>query len=263
MTLRLMTYNIKTGGYDRHGDRLEAISAVISRERPDLLAVQELRNFGRHGKRRLHALADAVGMVPQLARSPLGQPVAMLVRPPLEIVRRGAFGWRLHHAAAAVTVRTRIGLLTMVSAHLNPFSPSRRRREAIWLAHRFRPSKGAVLIAGDLNGLDPGTDHTGTLARLPGVHRARHVDAEGLPDTRAVAAFGEAGFVDLWTTAGTGEPLTVPTTKGGGKEFSRMRLDYMFAAPQLAGLATGVHVVRGGETEYASDHYPVRADLSI
>jgi len=258
-----MTWNIKTGGYDRHGDRLGAISVVIGRERPDLLALQELRNFGRHGARRLRELSDAAGMVAHLARSPLGQPVAVLVRSPLEIVARDAFGWRLHHAVAAATVRTRIGLLTMVSAHLNPFSPSRRRREAIWLAHRFRPSKAAVLIAGDLNGLDPGTDHTETLERLPRVHRARHVDAGGVPDTRAVAAFGAAGLVDLWTTAGTGEPLTVPTTKGGGKEFSRMRLDYLFAAPQVARLASRVHVVRGGETEYASDHYPVRADLAI
>lgn len=263
MTMRIMTWNVKTGGYDRHGDRLQAITAVIARERPDLLALQELRNFGRHGGRRMTALADAVGMTPHLARSPLGQPVAMLVRPPLEIVRRASFGWRLHHAAAAVTVRTRIGLLTMVSAHLNPFSPPRRRREAIWLAHRFNPGKGAVLIAGDLNGLDPGTDHTAMLAALPGTHRRRHVGPDGVVDTRAVAAFSEAGLVDLWPAAGRGEPLTVPTTRGGGKEFSRMRLDYVFAAPQLASLATDVHVVRGDETEYASDHYPLRADLAI
>lgn len=263
MTMRIMTWNIKTGGYDRHGDRLTAIAAVISRERPDLLALQELRNFGRGGGRRMHVLADAVGMTPHLARSPLGQPVAVLVRPPLEIVRRASFGWRLHHAAAAVMVRTRIGPLTMVSAHLNPFSPPRRRREAIWLAHRFSPAKGAVLIAGDLNGLDPGTDHTETLAHLPGTHRKRHVGPDGVVDTRAVAAFTQAGLVDLWSVAGVGEPLTVPTTRGGGKEFSRMRLDYVFAAPQLASMASNTHVVRGDETEYASDHYPLRVDLTI
>jgi exodeoxyribonuclease-3 len=263
MTLRIMTWNIKTGGYDRHGDRLGAVAAVINRERPDLLAIQELRNFGPDGGRRMRALAEVVGMTPRLARSPLGQPVAMLVRSPLTITKSASFGWRLHHAAAAVTVPTRIGPLTMVSAHLNPFSPPRRRREAVWLAHRFRPGKGAVLIAGDLNGLDPGTDHTEMLARLPGTHRRRHANADGVVDTRAVAAFSEAGLVDLWTVAGVGEPLTVPTTQGGGKEFSRMRLDYFFAAPQLAPMASDVHVVRGDETEYASDHYPVRVDLAI
>ncbi|MET0418265.1 MAG: endonuclease/exonuclease/phosphatase family protein [Actinoplanes sp.] len=253
MTLRAMTWNIKTGGYDRKGDRLDAIAAVITRERPDVLALQELRN----GVRRLPLLADAVGMQPHLSRSLLGQPVAVLVRPPLTIRRRTSVTWRLHHAAAAVDV----GPLTMVSVHLNPFSPPRRRREAVWLTHRFR--RGPVLIAGDLNGLDPGTDHTETLARLPGIYHRRHVDAAGQVDTRGVEAFGKAGLVDLWTVAGSGNGLTVPTTRGGGNEFSRMRLDYAFASPELAKRAHDMRVVRGDETEYASDHYPVVVDLDL
>lgn len=260
MSMRLMTWNIKTGGYDRHGDRLPAIAEVITREQPHVLALQELRNFGVHGARRLHRLAAAVGMTPHLARSALGQPVAVLVRPYLEITRRVAVTWRLHHAAAAVTLP---GPLTVVSVHLNPFSPPRRRREAVWLAARFAPRRGPVLIAGDLNGLDPGTDHTETLARLPGIHHRRHVDDTGEVDTRAVDAFGRAGLVDLWKVAGSGPGLTVPTTKGGGKEFSRMRLDYVFASPSLATHVTATRVVRGDETEYASDHYPVVVDLDL
>jgi len=264
MTMRVMTWNIKTGGYDRFGDRLAAIIDVVERERPDVLALQELRNFGVRGGRRLHALAGAVGMTPHLARSALGQPVAVLVRPPLEITRRVAVTWRLHHAAAAVTVApTQAGPLTVVSAHLNPFSPPRRRREAVWLAARFGRRRGPVLIAGDLNGLDPGTDHTETLARLPGIHHRRHVDAAGVVDTRAVDAFGRAGLVDLWKATGSGPGLTVPTTKGGGKEFSRMRLDYVFAGPALAGRVLSMRAVRGDETEYASDHYPVLVDLDL
>jgi exodeoxyribonuclease-3 len=263
MTLRLMTWNIKTGGYDRHGDRLAAITAVVVRERPDVLALQELRNFDRNAGRRLHALAGAAGMVPHLARSLLGQPVAVLVSPKLEIIRRAAVIWRLHHAAAAVTVRTGSGPLTVVSVHLNPFSPPRRRREAVWLAARFGPGRGPVLVAGDLNGLDPDTDHAETLARLPGIHHRRHVDAGGVVDTRAVAAFGKAGLVDLWPVAGSGSGLTVPTTNGGGNEFSRMRLDYVLAGPDVAERVRGIRVVRGAETEYASDHYPLVADLDV
>ena len=61
--------------------------------------------------------------------------------------------------------------------------------------------------------------------------------------------------------AGSGPPLTVPTTKGGGREFSRMRLDYVLASPSLVEGASGMVVVRGDETEFASDHYPVRVEL--
>ncbi|MGK5678146.1 endonuclease/exonuclease/phosphatase family protein [Actinoplanes sp. URMC 104] len=257
--MRFMTWNIKTGG----GGRLDAIATVIRRERPDLLALQELRGFERDDDRILRELAEAVGMVPHLSRSLLGQPVAVLVRPPLEIADRATVRWRLHHAAAVVTVATGAGPLRVVSAHLNPFSPYRRMREAVWLAERYRPDRVPTVVAGDLNGLDPGTDHTGTLAPQPGFLRARHLAADGTADTRAVAAFLDRGYTDLWKLAGSGSPLTVPTTRGGGREFSRMRLDYVLASPAIAAGATGMVVVRGDETEFASDHYPVRVELSL
>jgi exodeoxyribonuclease-3 len=75
--------------------------------------------------------------------------------------------------------------------------------------------------------------------------------------------FGNAGLVDLWKVAGSGSGLTVPTLHGGGKEFSRMRLDYAFASPDLAGRVREMRVVRGDETEHASDHYPVVVDLDL
>ncbi|HET6478642.1 MAG TPA: endonuclease/exonuclease/phosphatase family protein [Actinoplanes sp.] len=255
--MRFMTWNIKTGGRGR----LDAITAVIRRERPDLLALQELRGFDRDDGRVLRELAEAVGMVPHLARSFLGQPVAVLVRPRLRIVDRAVVRWRLHHAAAIVTVATTAGPLRAVSTHLNPFSPYRRMREAVWLAARYGPSGHRTVIAGDLNGLDPGTDHTATLAPQPGFLRARHLAPDGTADTRAVGAFLDAGYVDLWRAAGSGSPLTVPTTRGGGREFSRMRLDYVLASPVVADGASDMVVVRGDETEFASDHYPVRVEL--
>ncbi|XVU23614.1 endonuclease/exonuclease/phosphatase family protein [Actinoplanes sp. CA-054009] len=251
--MRFMTWNIKTGG----GKRLPAIATVINRIRPDLLALQELRGF------KPSAFAESVGMVAHMSPSMFGQPVAVLVRPPLVIDSAAAVTWQLHHAAAVVRVPTSAGLLTVVSAHLNPFAPYRRMREAIWLAHRYRAHPGPTLIAGDLNGLNPGTDHTATLAPQPGFLRRRHLAADGTADTRAVGAFLEAGFVDLWDAAGSGNPLTVPTTNGGGREFSRMRLDYVLASPSLAGFAHDMTVIRGDETEYASDHYPVAVTLDL
>ena len=254
--MRFMTWNIKTGGRGR----LDAITTVIRREHPDLLALQELRGF-ENGP--LLEVAEAVGMVPHLSRSFLGQPVAVLVRPPLRIVDRAEVRWRLHHAAAVVTVATPARPVRVVSAHLNPFSPYRRMREARWLAARYRPDRQRTIIAGDLNGLDPGTDHTATLAPQAGFLRARHLAADGSADPRAVGAFLAAGYVDLWKVAGAGSPLTVPTTRGGGREFSRMRLDYVMASPALAEDASAMVVVRGDETEFASDHYPVRVELSL
>ena len=107
------------------------------------------------------------------------------------------------------------------------------------------------------------SDHTERLARLPGRYRRRHLAADGSADTRAIGAFADAGMVDLWTAAGRGDGLTAPTTRGGGAEFSGMRLDYLLATGPVARRVRAVRVVRGDETEYASDHYPVVADLDL
>lgn len=257
--MKFMTWNIKTGG----GTRLSAIVAVLHRERPDLLALQELRDFQRDDARRMREVADALGMTAHLAPSVFGQPVAILARPPLELSRAKSIRWQLHHAAAVATVGTGRGQLTVVSAHLNPFSPYRRLREARWLSARYASRKKLVVLAGDLNSLDPGTDHTRELAELRGVYRNRHRAPDGTADTRAMTAFAEAGLTDLWPVAGSGDGRTAPTTQGGGAEFSGMRLDYILASAPLAARAHDMRVVRGDETEFASDHYPVTATLDL
>ena len=193
-------------------------------------------------------------MVPHLARSVFGQPVAVLVRPPLRILRRDAVTWRLHHAAAAVS----IGDFTLVSTHLNPYSGDRRYREAVFLASRFR---SPVLLAGDLNSLDPHADHTAALAALGARYRARHLRPDGTADTRTIAALESRGLADLWRVAGSGAGETVPTSVGGA-EFGPMRLDYLLGSPSVAALVRSVRVLRDEETAYASDHYPVLAELS-
>jgi exodeoxyribonuclease III len=256
VSLRVITWNVRTGG---SGGRLDAIVALLERERPDLLALQELKDFDRRSGRRMREVAGALGMTATLAPSFTGQPVAVLVRAPLRVTSTSTVRLQLHHAAASVDV----GPLVLVSTHLNPFSPRRRLREARWLAHRFRDPR--TLLAGDLNSLDPGTAHTERLARLPDSYRRRHLASDGSADTRAMAAFAGAGFTDLWTTTGRGDGLTVPTTRGGGREFSNagMRLDYLLAGPALAPHATATRVLRGAEAEYASDHYPLSLDLDL
>jgi exodeoxyribonuclease-3 len=250
--MRLLTWNILNGGRDR----LDTIGTVIKRESPDLLALQELRGFDR---RRIATLADSLGMTAHLAPSVFGQPVAVLVRPPLRIDRGRSVTWRLHHAAAAVTV----GPLTVVSTHLNPMSGYRRYREATWLAARYR-RLGPVLIAGDLNACSPSDDTApaGLGFSAPSVGPgAGSGTAEGRSDPRAIRAFDRAGLLDLWRLAGSGAGYTVPTGGGVGDQFRPMRLDYVFGTPAVVPRVREVRVLRGGEIEYASDHYPVVVEL--
>ncbi|MEV4831470.1 endonuclease/exonuclease/phosphatase family protein [Micromonospora sp. NPDC049257] len=282
--LRMMTWNIRTGGRDRAGpDRRDLVCRVVTAQAPDVLAVQELRGFDRPEV--LAGFADRVGMRPHLARSCFGQPVAVLVRPPWRIRSAGPVRRPLHHAAQRVELATTAGPLTVFGTHLDPYTGLRRRIEAGWLARAVGRVPGELaLLAGDLNTLDPGTDHADRVARLPAAYRRRHLRRDGRTvDTRAVARLLAAGLVDLWTHAagppelprvgGPADPtraagpaevgLTAPTWHGGGVEFSGMRLDYLLGTPALAARLRDVHVVRGGDTEYASDHYPVVAELDL
>ncbi|MEV7623509.1 endonuclease/exonuclease/phosphatase family protein [Actinoplanes sp. NPDC089786] len=243
--MRVMTWNILVGGQDRLG----AILDVVRRERPDVLALQELKGWSA---KRVGEVAGELGMTAHLAPSVFGQPVAVLARTAL--TRTRSITWRLHHAAAVATV----GDLTVVSTHLNPFSPERRRREATWLAACFFRTRRKVLIAGDLNSLDPGTDHAEALAVIDQRYQRRHLTPAGTADTRAIRALLDAGFVDV----GRGIGATVPTARYREREFGEFRLDYLMASPPLARLTRYVSVRRDEVTDRASDHYPVVASFS-
>ncbi|MFD6566454.1 endonuclease/exonuclease/phosphatase family protein [Micromonospora profundi] len=265
--LRVLTWNIRTGGRDRGGpDRLDQVVAVAAGLAPDVLALQELRGFERGGL--MAEVAGRLGMTAHLARSCFGQPVAVLVRPPLRVLDAGTLRRPFHHAAARVVVATSAGPLTVLGAHLYPYSGGRRRMEVDWLVAAARRAPGSLtLVAGDLNSLDPIVDHTARLAGLSDLYRRRHLRrGGGAVDTRAVARLLAAGLVDLWPASADGAPeadgLTVPT-RFGGAEFAGMRLDYLFGTPELAARVRECRVVRGGAADTASDHYPLLAELAV
>ncbi|MFF5181242.1 endonuclease/exonuclease/phosphatase family protein [Micromonospora sp. NPDC000316] len=265
--LRVLTWNIRTGGRDG-GDpgRLDRVIEVVEEQAPDVLALQELRGFDRGGL--MAEVAGRLGMTPHLARSCFGQPVAVLVRPPLHVLDAGTLRRPFHHAAARVVVSTAAGPLTVLGTHLYPYSGGRRRMEVDWLVAAARRAPGPLaLLAGDLNSLDPGVDHTARLAGMPDLYRRRHLRRRGgAVDTRAIGRLLDAGLVDLWPAAANGAPeadgLTVPT-RFGGDEFAGMRLDYLFGTPALAGRIRGCRVIRGGAADTASDHYPLLAELAL
>ncbi len=265
-----MTYNIKTGGYDgSRGTRLDAIAEVIDSALPDVVALQELR--GDSGP----WLADRLGMRMVRARSSWGQPVAVLTGREWTVLSAGSVARPFHHAAARVELATLGGPLTVISAHLHPHWGWRRLHEARWLVNAVGSTRLA-LVLGDLNTLDPWTDHQDRLAALPPPYRVRHlrwrplgrpradrdVNTVARVDTRAVAALDAAGLVDVFRAVGDGQPETAPTALGGA-EFSGMRLDYLFATPALTDRLRSCHIVRTPAADRASDHYPVIAEIDI
>ncbi|NLU80385.1 endonuclease/exonuclease/phosphatase family protein [Micromonospora sp. HNM0581] len=253
--LRVMTWNIRTGGRDRRGsDRRGLVARVIARQRPDVLALQELGDLDVAG------FASGIGLRPHLARSWLGQPVALLVEPRWPVLAAAAVRRPFHHAAQRVVVGTDAGPLTVLGTHFDPYSGTRRLVEAGWVAAALRRSHhGLSLLAGDLNTLDPYSGHVGRVGRLPSAYRRRHLRFDGRTvETRAVARLLATGLVDLGASAGP----TVPTAVGGA-EFVDMRLDYLLGTAELAAHLVGIRVVRDPDTAHASDHYPLLAEFAL
>jgi exodeoxyribonuclease III len=252
--LRALTYNVKFGGAD---GRWPAILDVVRAADPDVVALQELRGFDQST---LEHAAAALGMRAFLAPSWFGQPVGVLAKRHYAVRETAALRFPFHHAAAIVSLTTDAGPLTVVSAHLCPYSGRRRYWEASRLRRLARHE--SVLIMGDLNTLEPGVDHADRLAALPEAYRRRHVRRGGAVDTRAISTLLDAGFVDV-ARALDRVGHTAPTRHGGGVEFHDMRLDYILATPALAERATTLTVLRGGPTEHTSDHYPVLVTFAI
>lgn len=261
-----MTYNIKNGGQDDFNwNRLTSIIRIIAAEGPDILVLQELMHAGLDGNRVLHRIENAVGMRAFLGTATTGQHVAVFIPRSARVTKSKTDTVNFHHATVEVTVETTGGPLTALGTHLCPHGGANRLGESQRLANAAKPDR-FVLLMGDLNSLDPWQDHEGRVQPLPPHYRARHLmpGSESAVDTRAVATLANAGFIDLFRQApGGGRDYTAPTERGGGDEFSRMRVDYILATPLLAALATRCYTSDQELCETASDHYPVLAELDL
>ena len=118
-------------------------------------------------------------------------------------------------------VPTAAGPVTVISTHLNPFSPYRRLREARWLAARYRPRAGT------------GADRRRPELARPG-HRPHRDGWPGCPsstgaatsartaraDTRAIAEFAGRRLHRPVAGRRGGRRAHRADHRGGGREFS-------------------------------------------
>jgi exodeoxyribonuclease-3 len=154
-----MTFNILMGGEDR----FPAIVAIVTKEQPDVLVLQEC--LGSEDGLRLAAVARAMGIPSDSSHAFLGrarpQPsghrynIAMLTRRPFVHAREHNDCDTLTHCLIDATVaEAEGGLCRIIGAHLNACGEAERLAEVRYLEKSVlgeRSRVEAVLIAGDLN----------------------------------------------------------------------------------------------------------------
>ncbi|HTV20749.1 MAG TPA: endonuclease/exonuclease/phosphatase family protein [Polyangiaceae bacterium] len=260
--MRVMTYNVLTGGRDADGPgRLHLIADTIRHVNPDVLVLNECNGFEQEGYRTLFRMEAELGMRGVLAEADTGFHVALFHRVG-RLTEARLLSREVHHAVLSATLEVAGTTLRVIGAHLCPFGGDARLLEVQHLIRFLREDN--VLILGDLNALSPHDVSRYQPERWLPRRRSRHLLAEagGKLDTRAISALEEAELVDVMHARGGADP-TVLTRLGAGHEDYQARIDYVFASRASADRVTRAERVSGGHVEAASDHYPLFVDLSF
>src|ERR1044071_6316066 len=147
--LRLMTYNVLTGGRYADGPgRLALIADTIRSVNPDLLVLNECNGFEQDGYRALFRLEAELGMRGILAPAESGFHVAFFHRVG-RVTEARLLSREVHHAVLAVTLELAGTTLRVIGAHLCPFGGDARLLEVQHLIRFLKEDN--VIIAGDLN----------------------------------------------------------------------------------------------------------------
>ena len=140
------------------------------------------------------------------------------------------------------------------------------RDKAKWLRDKTGINRGLYIVAGDLNALSPEDKYekdellTGYRIFIPDEESARWLLNENLKGEEIKAILGN-GSVDTYKSLHPTKPgYTLPTKIGGDKR-SSSRIDYIFTSPDI--IIKGAGVIRTPDTEIASDHYPIFAEISL
>lgn len=265
MTWTACTWNVLFGGEDR----FDAILALLSRVRPDVVVLQECLGWDEGD--RLNRVAGALGVPYIGAHAALGlaRPrgsgrrfhVALVSRFPIEAMTTHADPARVGHAIVEARIAAPGGPVVVLGTHFDSHGEDERLRDARTLcdvAPRARITNERVLVAGDLNALsrrDP-YPHDDELERLL---RSAGTEKYGFPPRFDVMPLLEKhGFIDLLYAGGrkpAGDGWVTAVRARGGVRID-YRTDYLLASPLLAPECKHVEVLRCAG---ASDHEPVIA----
>lgn len=242
MELTVLSYNIWAGGEGR----LERLARVIAAERPDVAALIEVTPESAD------KLGEALGASVVTGEGNADYHLAWLSRLP---VRR----WENHRLPELAKTLLEVEVVShgesirlfaahLASSHEEHHYPRTGELRAI-LDVLGKAAGDPHLLVGDLNALQP-DDAVGTPP--PGV--VPRGDAAPGAVRRVLGPLADFGYTDCYRACHPGEPgFTYPA------DSPWLRLDYVFASPEMAPRLTACDIVLGKIAAQASDHFGVVA----
>jgi endonuclease/exonuclease/phosphatase family metal-dependent hydrolase len=245
--IRLLSYNIRKGGAGRE----DALESVIAPCAPDVVIFQEA------------TVPDVIQTLAVRCRMPFwgAHPKLSLgFMSRLPIAHREWHRPRLSRHAFLELVPENVPFRIFgvhLSAVFAAWTESRRVMELRSLvASIARHQDGMHALVGDFNTVTPG--ELLDFAALPQKVRATVWLSGGQIRWRTVQVVRDAGYADVFRALHPDDPgLTLPTTA------PQVRLDYVFVPEAQLPRVTRCDVVRTGQAQQASDHFPLLSEIQV
>jgi endonuclease/exonuclease/phosphatase family metal-dependent hydrolase len=263
--MRVMTYNIlegfrKDGALDQ--ERIDACLRVIDRIRPDVLVLNEALYCESHAG--IHTdYAELLGFS-HSATMLYAEAWGNVILSQYPIARQGTLQI-YNRGALAAEIRTPDGLFTVATYHPHPSRfPENKAIDFGRLADVGQEIPFVVL--GDFNAVSPADQpdvvrlQRGFATLMGDADKGLHSLLRFIEGGQHVfEALSEQGFHDLVPPAG--RKMTLPTDMLNLVKDTAMRIDHIWGSSSIASIDG--EVVHDADTEIASDHHPVWADIAI
>jgi exodeoxyribonuclease-3 len=254
--MKLMTYNILNGAQEQ----FETIIQVVNGQAPDFLTINETNGFDLNDNQTLREFAGKTGF-PYFDLALCGDGadyhVAVLSKYPFEHIKHlDGFA----RAAIAVTLKADLGTMSIIGAHLTPYTEAARLDEIDAIIAYQKPFANRVIM-GDLNSLSPADNYDPTMIFAFNAMQTKKFTAKERLLFDATTKLIAAGYVDPAVLTSQQTIYTAPTNINEFRAHSNMRLDYILLSESLNNKLTDYTVVKNSVTNEASDHYPVVVEL--
>jgi len=254
--MKLMTYNILNGAKDN----LAKVIAVINRESPDFLGINEANGFDDNNQKIIKEFAAKIGLpFFDLAKCGDGDDyhIAVFSKQPFEKIEHlDGFA----RAAIAVDIKTDFGTISIIATHLTPYTEALRMEEVKKILSHDHGSSYKVLM-GDLNSLSRADDYDPKIVATFNEMQTKKFTADGRLLFHVTDKLLQPSYVDPAILADKQKVFTAPTSINEYEAHNNMRLDYILVSPQLQARLSVYGVIKDELTNVASDHFPVIVEL--
>jgi endonuclease/exonuclease/phosphatase family metal-dependent hydrolase len=253
--MRMVSYNILDGGEGR----ADPLAEVILAQKPDIVAIAEADN-----EEVLSRLAMRLGMDFVHAPGRRGA-AALFARWPIrDSINHALLTKKIRKAFLQATVidprggEWHVGVIHL-PAHALDKDEEKREEELKFILDTFRPLRKSArphLLCGDFNSNSP-VQKIDIAACKPATQKEFAENGANLP-RRVVQKLLDAGYLD---TLHTVDPRAGESAGSFSTQHPGQRVDYIFAHSLPGGSIKAAWIETDRLAKYASDHYPIGADI--